>query len=315
MWKPFSHSLWRSCIPFCERKKKKDELKLNHREMYNVSNGRRPIPWSALCITSHRRTEKSRRLIHLHRGIQSCRDIFWCSGMGKKLRLVQCHEVQFKPESVCPHHHSVSWSTDRVLFRARNVLNPPTALKFLLYWTAYLGICSLRITVPEIVRHLPPNELGSNVHEIIALFFLLITEKKGAFYTQIACHILEKSDVSSPSVEKYQAYNVLSYFWLWKFPVFFRFLKAMVDLFIVRNCFFFFFLSLRYCIFLFPPQCQVAYVYLRKIIGLTWENEFMLAWPLLHCHIHFKWPRGIICINKNELLIGSFNCWGLIPLF
>lgn len=117
MWKPFSHSLWRSCIPFCERKKKKDELKLNHREMYNVSNGRRPIPWSALCITSHRRTEKSRRLIHLHRGIQSCRDIFWCSGMGKKLRLVQCHEVQFKPESVCPHHHSVSWS---ILIRKRN---------------------------------------------------------------------------------------------------------------------------------------------------------------------------------------------------
>lgn len=139
MWKPFSHSLWRSCIPFRERKKK-DELKLNHREMYNVSNGRRPIPWSALCITSHRRTEKLRGLIHLHRGIQSCRDIFWCSGMGKKLRLVQCHEVQFKPESVCPHPHSVSWSTDRVLFRARNMLYPLTTLKFLLYWTAYLGI-------------------------------------------------------------------------------------------------------------------------------------------------------------------------------
>lgn len=139
MWKPFSHSLWRSCIPFRERKKK-DELKLNHREMYNVSNGRRPIPWSALCITSHRRAEKSRGLIHWHRGIQSCRDIFWCSGMGKKLRLVQCHEVQFKPESVCPHPHSVSWSTDRVLFRARNMLYPLTTLKFLLYWTAYLGI-------------------------------------------------------------------------------------------------------------------------------------------------------------------------------
>lgn len=77
--------------------------------------------------------------------------------------------------------------------------------------------------------------------------------------------------------------------------------------FLLRVIFFFFSLE---PVFLFPPQwarSPVSIQVLQKLIRLTWENEFMLAWPLLHCHMHFKWPRGIICINKNELLIVSYN--------
>ena len=219
-------------------------------------------------------------------------------------------------------HVSTSWCYGLIyvwcLLRGqRYALHSNLTLEILLYWTAYFGIyLQLRSYHAWNCQSFTPQMIWclTSMRLEYFLFFLLIIKKKGIFSTQIASQNLEKSDISLPRAEEYQTYAVLTYFWLWEFPAFFRFLKARVELFIVGNCLFFFFSEIL-C-FSFPSTaCQVACVYLRKIIRLAWENEFMLPWLLPHCHKHFKWLRGIICINKNELLIRSYNliaeCWFL----
>ena len=217
-------------------------------------------------------------------------------------------------------HVSTSWCYGLIyvwcLLRGqRYALLSNLTLEILLYWTAYFGIyLHLRSYHAWNCQSFTPQMIWclTSVRLKYFLFFLLIIEKKGVFSTQIASQNLEKSDISLPRAEEYQTYALLTYFWL-RVPCILSIFEGHGGFIYCWELSFFF--SEILCFSFLSTACQVACVYLRKIIRLAWENEFMLPWLLLHCHEHFKWLRGIICINKNELLIGSYNliveCWFL----